>query len=815
MKKNAGIFLIIMMCTVCGGILVSNLIPVNADDTENETEEQTTVHINGDDIETSTLIIGTHLIYLGSLNEQIYATAKDSVPDVNRTDIYYKSELGGGKWYNISEAGGIYDISGDAQAVETAVINELEVRYHTKSDGITYDLLTGQPVSVFDIDNPYNLAENPDIEEIGIQQQLLESKEERTDSDNLCLDALNEFYAEDLSGRVTDSCDEALDKMQRSYTQLVGDEPELAQVLLEAMEKIDNTRRAETYDVLSEKLSELLDKISEDGSNASLIDAISSSIQNVADSETEYLSNRYEQGSEGEDSIQNKLMEELLAAMDSGLNVKKVLENIEAYNNVINGITKNPEVQLELINNRMIPEVMKELKNSLSGGTAGGNEGTTGGGQVSSADIYNLGIMLDKLYNLAKAGASRMSKKEAGVYLLEKIDEAEELKKLIADDLPKDKMLTTINSYIDDLESAYLGYADGSSGVLDYYLNEKEQLMLNKQMAIDNNDYQLAKQYNEKLDDVLLSIENEEARLGSIIASDTTTSAEKLDAQSQLGAGSAAARILDMKAEVMEDIDNSDFTSIKEKIEGISALAEYSPSLCKTALTDIYAGLAAEQILNNSLTAEQSDMIETAINAVTDAVTDNYDRFVAGNISSKDINELIDIKYGCSFNNLDFDKQVEVVLALAMYTQTVQAADFAASLKSLTTLMYNNSNPYVYLQLKNEMNEFIPIKIVCSLNPAYRYVYDDGLREAVLRRNTDYYKFQVLSPYVTRPDGKVEELTDTVRIQGDIYIPWDYAYNEFDLNCIYVENCDYAFVYTDEILDNSQELQQLLFFYSY
>ena len=74
-------------------------------------DETNSVHIDASEIEDATLIIGTHLIYLGSMNDQIYETAMKSAEEANQYNRYYKSEIAGGIWYDITEAGTLADIT--------------------------------------------------------------------------------------------------------------------------------------------------------------------------------------------------------------------------------------------------------------------------------------------------------------------------------------------------------------------------------------------------------------------------------------------------------------------------------------------------------------------------------------------------------------------------------------------------------------------------------------------------------------------------------------------------------------------------------
>ena len=50
-------------------------------------DETNSVHIDAGEIEDSTLIIGSHLIYLGSMKDEIYQIAMDSAAEANQRRI--------------------------------------------------------------------------------------------------------------------------------------------------------------------------------------------------------------------------------------------------------------------------------------------------------------------------------------------------------------------------------------------------------------------------------------------------------------------------------------------------------------------------------------------------------------------------------------------------------------------------------------------------------------------------------------------------------------------------------------------------------
>ena len=111
-------------------------------------DEAKAVHITADAIEPSTLAIGTHLIHLSALTDSIYEIANQSAEESGQNTIYYKSELGGGAWFDITSATSLADITEQGTAVQNADIEALFFTHHTKADKVTYDLRTGRAVNM-------------------------------------------------------------------------------------------------------------------------------------------------------------------------------------------------------------------------------------------------------------------------------------------------------------------------------------------------------------------------------------------------------------------------------------------------------------------------------------------------------------------------------------------------------------------------------------------------------------------------------------------------------------------------------------------
>ncbi len=257
-KRQAGILAVFMAALLCAGQGGSGLTAKAA--LENERSDKVrSVHVSDGEIEEATLAIGSHLIYLGAMTDELYETAVESEGMFNQYTMYYKSELAEGSWYEISAASSIEDITSAGTPVNKRVIEELEFTHHTKSDGVTYDLRTGNAVSAFDINPPYDLEAMEELEPLRLQYQMLQEKDEdsRTDSDLVYIDMIGGFFQNSIRDEITNDCDQALRGLHGYKLTLTANHAESAMTdtVDGVMAAVDARRRVQSLT----RLGELLD----------------------------------------------------------------------------------------------------------------------------------------------------------------------------------------------------------------------------------------------------------------------------------------------------------------------------------------------------------------------------------------------------------------------------------------------------------------------------------------------------------------------------------------------------------------------------
>lgn len=226
-------------------------------------DDTNSVHIDASEIENSTLLVGTHLIYLGAMNDQLYEIAMDSASESGQYDRYYKSELSSGAWYDVTDAGTLADITTSGRMVKDSEIEELMITHHTKSDGITYDLRTNRAVCIFDIKDPYDLEGMEELQPIKLQYDMLAQEDDPTITHTRDRKLIEEIFKKNRANEETEQLDEYLYELQNYYEVLIRDgaDSEMSDMVMTVMEKIDAARRAEILTPLQESELESLNRL--------------------------------------------------------------------------------------------------------------------------------------------------------------------------------------------------------------------------------------------------------------------------------------------------------------------------------------------------------------------------------------------------------------------------------------------------------------------------------------------------------------------------------------------------------------------------
>ena len=230
-------------------------------------------------VEQSVLFIGTYIIHKDALTDQLYEKAQRSAAESGQDQIYYRSEISDGQWFNIGDIdNGIKGISTEGIPAGIDLINPLYVTYYVGSDGIMKDAKTMAAVNPFDVPDPYDLSKLPELEPIWMQYTMsaeddeisMEQFLERKNSENngsvrsgvYYYQILSTFFSLDLRDAETNRLDEQLARLNSNYISLKGQgKDEEAELVFSLMEKVDATRRALIMQRLAENEENLLNTL--------------------------------------------------------------------------------------------------------------------------------------------------------------------------------------------------------------------------------------------------------------------------------------------------------------------------------------------------------------------------------------------------------------------------------------------------------------------------------------------------------------------------------------------------------------------------
>lgn len=744
--------------------------------------EEDTTHVNDDDIENSTLIIGTHLIHISALNDSLYDIAQESAQSSGQNEMYYKSELADGKWFEISAATGLSDIMDEGSAVDKSVIEALNLRYYTKSDGITYDLMDGNAVCIFDIINPYDILELTELDAIATYYELLEEKETQTDTDTRNMELIESALSAELGEQLkNEDIDKKLEALQKYYEKAAALGKNTADTSLTIMDGLDSARRLEVYSNLyDETLQSLIEDIQTDKEGTDgfyvdydLIAAIGTAMEEVNNKLIECEAEAVEEGTTAVSKIKYQMIEQVSELIETNDDeaIDSLMENIEDIINIESGIAKNPEREAELIKEVIISEALDKLINEDSDG----------------------GVW--EIEYLAKAALSGMSAEEGTEFIDEIIEKLDELADGGTGEEVKDELEALKDSFLDMKNKL-----SGDTSYLAELIDKKEELKTNRQSSLDENNLSEADKIQLELEAIDEEIEKEEQRLTEIINSETAGSEEKAGAMAALQSETAAASIIETKENIQEYLDDGMYDDTMLGIEAMEAFLEMNVPLTLSCMEEIYDDVLTKMYLEGNDDSGLKEVKE----ALENIIADNY-QAIADGLSEETALEILENVIGAAYKDCTEWQKICMVAALYKYGSETNNSDVKTTASNLTTALYSEGNKYIYLKLNNEVRPFVSLKAFSDCSE-YRYVFYSQSKSVTLTKGAKYYTYTVFKNQVISMEG-IAEMDTYARYQSDIYLSDTYMEEVFMVSCIYVDNTDYAILITQ---DMEEELSILL-----
>lgn len=578
-------------------------------------------------IEDSTLFIGTYLIHIQALTDELYEKALDSAADSNQTNLYYKSELAGGAWFDITDAAGLSDISDQGTVIPESELADLWVTCYTGSDGITRDARSGGAISIFDTPDPYDLYNLPELEPIRLQYDNVFSSKS-TGVDKYYYTKLRAFFGLNLRNETTARCDQQLAGLQTCYESLQSsDQKELAEIVSTLMSRIDARRRAEIFSQLSEidnnRLTSLQNSCSGQGyseksyndkqfvENTNVTDAIGTSLESCQESYIEHSGKMLEQG---ETVLKNAEYEKSMQVVNmstGGWNsqIEALLLRLQDIYHIQDDVVADAERELALLDGELLETAENKYQQILSEGAGGAYQAAVANGVSQTAKNQVLddrksvadGAKSEFQY-LILARTKRMSAADAVEYLYGRIDRAETFYDRAANDDFRAKAEETIDDHIlwlQDLARSVSGEEEGLQSELQKLENKKEELLEKQADALDNNDLSTARKYEALIAQADAEIEAMEQELNAILTSSSSTAAEKAQAANQAGDSTTLNNINQMKNSALSMIAAGNISGNDSLGNMIDSLAALGAESALEEIRDKVADLGNSQLLRD------------------------------------------------------------------------------------------------------------------------------------------------------------------------------------------------------------------------
>lgn len=224
-----------------------------------------------------TIIIGTYAIALDVVNEELLEVALQSAETNMQNEVYFKSDVNRGVWYNITKSSSISDISETTtNIVKNQDIDSLYLTHYTNASGVTICFETDSKVYVSDINTPQmptNIVELDELEnELKVQQALYDSvkdepeeesdkeEEKRLEKKAIYSEKINSLkrVLEEIKNKEVDKLTAQIRAVENLERQLVqkGADSEKIEMIVAQKDELKNTRMAYCYQILIDKMNE-------------------------------------------------------------------------------------------------------------------------------------------------------------------------------------------------------------------------------------------------------------------------------------------------------------------------------------------------------------------------------------------------------------------------------------------------------------------------------------------------------------------------------------------------------------------------------
>lgn len=845
-KKRYLLCLLAILITMTAGGMTVNAVLQN-----DKSTSLRSVHMQDAQIEASTLIIGSHLIHIEGLTDKVYETAMESANEFSQYEMYYKSELSAGAWFEISQATSIADITTSGKPVEKSVIEGLEFTHKTDANGVVTDLRTGQTVSIYDIPNPYDLMSMEELEPLRLQYQILQEKTDKGESDEIYLEMVSEFFGKSIQNETTNECDVSLKGLEEYKNGLSPREkPSMWNEKTEKiMTSVDAERRVVSLSILADYLDMLENdasgmakhesESSEDESsesseseeevtypeltiNSEIVAAIGDCIKNVEESISAYEAKKLtDSGETASAKAEYRYSQELItkARNHDTPGCDELMEKLCDLQNILDGVVSNQERELNTLKTELVQEAYQKYVGDLKAGASEKYKTAQAGGTAYSVLSQYLTEQknetnTDRLeyQTMLDAQFTRMDNTAVQSYILQLIDGVPNLEKSIQQDAAHSYLAETVAEHLEWLRKAYAEAVKNSADAseMSKLEKEKEELSKKRQDALDNNNLSEAEKLTAEMEAKQKDIDNLAANLNNILNSPNSSETDKAKARAALGDSNTSSLLANMAGNLTSAIRSEDANG--------SDLLNQMEALAAAALLDPSAGAAALEQVQEALDGATGpagtdsnirDQMETALNEASANVKDALEN--GGELSAAAlenlVNSILDSLFGVTFEDASASQQAAAIVAMEWYgtNQNNEAALSIAA--SLIRKAAEGNNPFIYDKLNGKTDSYMSLySLGKTLN--YRYIFDDAHNTVTLQKGKEYYLFTLAKTTAECAGESSKELKAVPEFMTTLYIHNEDSNKIFETKAEYIQKASQGVVGTPAVESLAQKIYE-------
>lgn len=721
----------------------------------------------------------------------------------------------------------------------------------TGSNGITTDLRNGQWVSVFDINNPYDLNALAELEPLRIQYQILQAKTDKNASDEIYLKMIQDFFAKSIQTDETRECDASLSGLGAYKDALASREkPAMWREKTEGiMTSVDAERRIASLTVLADYLDSLENDASgmgaslrkesteEEGDeeetqeevipdfiiNSEIVAAVGDCIKNVEESLSAYEAKRMtDSGETTSAKLEYQYSQDMIvkARATDTAGCDEIMEMLCNLQNILDGVIANQDSELAALISELVKAAFQKYAEDLRAGISSDYQTAQSQGAslavllryletqkaAANADRLEYQTMLDAQFQ-------RMPNAQAQQYTLQLIDGVSQLRASILEDAAKPYLEETVEEHLLWLRNAYAEQVKNASDDTEMEKLEKEKEQLAKQLqdALNQNNLAEAKRLTAEMEAKQKEIEDLLKRLNDILNSPNSSEADKAKARAGMGNSSAAARLAQMADNLASGIRSGDKNSgedLRNQLAALSAAAQLDPQAGKAALLQVQEALDGASGLSEEDAAAMRESLLDALEEVENAQA-SLGGMLSEDALSNLLREILTELFGADFSNAASDKQAAAILAMEWYGEN-KGNDAALSLAaSLAKQARQNQNPYLYQKYEGKKDAYMSLQALGKVL-AYRYIFDDWHNTVTLQKSKEYYLFTLGSLQCETAGGSRKTLKAAPEFMDTLYLHGNDSRQIFDAKAEYIKKADYGVVGTAQAETLAKEIYDRL-----